>query len=313
MTCVGIVFCANSIFYCWSAAKDLRIIHCVGHLALMLFGGECLLHFNKSAKDLASRSRWVEMEDYVTNYPAEVKQEILSSYQKQIAFYISALLPQTKLATRLSRKNFSFSQFQPEDRKASILQDSFKSWECLHKPLMKDLQWPFAIHQFQQLSKAMQTTFSKQLSPLLKTISDADRAALPDDVHLLFLIETLSSFQKIPSDQEANYKQWQAFVTAFERLPRDHQAILGVRLYYLIIKSPSDIDLKDTINLAALKASALMYTKSQSPSFTSGDAIFNNLTVPFKNEFGLFLQKLIDNGTLKKDQLSLQMQHALPA
>ena len=101
MLSVGIVFGIQSLPYFWSAAKDLRhlqLIHCVGHLAkgtmMMLVAGSST-SFYKSAKDHAGDRTWVEMEDYVKNYPAEVKQEFLLSYRKQFCFYISALLPQT--------------------------------------------------------------------------------------------------------------------------------------------------------------------------------------------------------------------------
>ncbi len=113
MWSVGTVFGLKSLPCFWFGLKNLRHLHvlpCIGHVAkgvLMILVGACLAPFDAGAKNLASRRRWVEMEDYVTNYPADVKQRILSSYGKQFIFYISALLPQTSFASFSSARLFA--------------------------------------------------------------------------------------------------------------------------------------------------------------------------------------------------------------
>jgi hypothetical protein len=319
MWSVGFVFLTKSLPCFWFALKDIRhisLIDGVGHLAkgvILVLASGFLEHFNDSANDLASRRRWVEMEDYVANYPPEVKQNILSSYWKQIRFYISALIPQTKLATRFSAHNFCFSQFQPMGHKFSILQRYFGNIDLR--------QWSLAIHQFQQLPVENQITFGPQLSHRfayfghhLSDCYDAglkvESHTLPDDVKAILLNNTLNSYERIPSYREAAHGQWEAFIKVFEQLPREQQSVLGQELIRLIrtksLESIPDI-FPEPMRLAALKVCI------QTPvSFDLINAIFDGLTDPFKAEFGLFLQGLIENDGFDKNDFPPAMQAVLP-
>ncbi|HEY5236077.1 MAG TPA: hypothetical protein VIJ14_07865, partial [Rhabdochlamydiaceae bacterium] len=301
----------------WSALKDLRhlhLIHCIGHFAkgaIMMIVAGSLAHFDAGAKNLASRRRWVEMEDYVTNYPVEVKQNILSAYGKQLVFYISALLPQTRLARRISARIFESNQFQPENIKFSILQSYFSN----PNPRMR--QWPLAIHQFQQLPVENQITLGPQLNALLQNLSEAERVALPDDVKAVMLNETVKSYASIPTYQEAAFNQWQAVIAVFEKLPGEQQSVLGQELFRLIQTVPREsihFIFPETMRLAVLKAmSRDADTYHDIPKRTFANAIFDGLYIPaVKAEFGVYLHRLIENNTLDINQLSPQMQAVLP-
>jgi hypothetical protein len=288
MWSVGTVFIIKSLPYCWSAVKDLRqlqLIHCVSHLAkgaIMVLVAGSLTSFYKSAKDHAGGRTWVEMEDYVKNYPAEVKQEILSSYGMQFAFYISALLPQTGLAAQLSKRPFAFSQFQSEDNKFSILQNYFRKADMRY--------WPLAIHQFQQLPVKSQILLGPQLSVKSQLFSKAERDALPDAVKAVILNETLKDFGKVPTDQELAYPMWQAFGTAFERLPREQQSILGEELLRLIQTVPQESIgdyFTERMRLIALKIASDNFIDLEHMEALV-DNILNGLSEPFKEEYRLY-------------------------
>jgi hypothetical protein len=226
MWSIGTVFMIKSLPSFWSAAKDLRhlqLIHCIGHLAkgtMMMLVAICTKNFSASAKDLAKCRRWVEMEDYVENYPEKVKQEILSENRNQFWFYICALLPQTKLAKILKRKGFAFSQFQPEHIKVSLLQDYFRVTDMN--------KWSLAIHQFQQLSVERQITFGLQLKALELKHSIDFCNQLPDDVKAVILNEKFKSLLHDYFSSYWNDHEWQAFIDAFEKLPKEQQSILDV-------------------------------------------------------------------------------------
>jgi hypothetical protein len=291
MVSIGTVFGINALPYYWSAVKDLRhlqLIHCVGHLAkgaIMMLVAVCSTSFYKSAKDHAGGRTWVEMEDYVKNYPAEVKQEILSSYGLQFAFYISALLPQTGLAAQLSKRHFAFSQFQSEGNKFSILQNYFRKVDMRH--------WPLAIHQFQQLPVKSQILLGPQLSVKSQRFSDAERDALPDAVKAVILNETLKDFGKVPTDQELAYPMRQAFGTAFERLPREQQSILGEELLRLIQAVPQESIgdyFTERMRLIALKIAADNFIHLEHMEALV-DYILNGLSEPFKEEYRLYYRE----------------------
>lgn len=315
MWSVGTVFGLKSLPCFWFALKDLRhlhLLHGVGHVArgvLMIIVAACLAPFDAGAKNLASRRRWVEMEDYVTNYPPGTKQFILSSYGRQFVFYFSALLPQIEPVKRLSAKLLVFSQFQPEGTKFTILRTYFNN-----NPNMR--QWPLAIHQFQQLSVANQIALGPQLKNILSQDGMvAERDALPDDVKAVRLNEALTTYAKVPSNHEAGYGQWQSHVTEFEKLPREQQSILGNELLRLI--GPVSLEalphiFPDSMRLAALKTLCRAVHNHQILPMDLANAIFEGLSDAFKAEFGVFLKGLIANGTLELRTLSPQMQAVLP-
>jgi|GEM_PF-1785108 len=135
---IGTVFVFKSFPFFWSAIKciglkeigNLHLIPTIIHFAkgfFMLVIAMGLSPFHHTARNLACQHRWIEMEDYVTNYPVEVKRAIMFSYWRQIKFYIAAFLPESTLAKRLSRDDFSLSQFQSVENKLSILRSYFNS------------------------------------------------------------------------------------------------------------------------------------------------------------------------------------------
>jgi hypothetical protein len=309
MWSVGTVFIIKSLPYFWSAAKDLQHLHLIssishlakGFLMMAIIGGSSTF-FYKSAKDLASRSAWIEMENYVTNYPAEVKQEILASRTKTIGFYICALIPETTLAMTLSRNDFYFSQFRSEKNKVFFLERYFTNANKKH--------WPLAVHLFQQLPVKSQILLGPQLSAISQNFSEAERDAFPDDVKAVILNQTLKSFLRIPYEHESDYPQWEAFGTAFEKLPREEQSILGKEFLRLIQNKQQHtigVFFSKTMRLAALKA----WARAPDILRDLATSIFDGLTDPFKIEFGWFLQGLIDTDTLYFRQLPEQMQNVL--
>ncbi len=160
-------------------------------------------------KTLASRHRWVEMEDYVTNYPANIKQDILSSYRKQFFFYLSALLPQLELARFFSANNFAVRQFQPEE----LSSQSFKA--ILITRLMTSVgpkrfisfsNSPLRINLLLALNCAAYHHLSQQLNATHYLMT----------VKAVLLNQILIIFETIPSYQGAGYSHWEAFITAFE-------------------------------------------------------------------------------------------------
>ncbi len=281
MFSIGTVFMIKSLPSFWSAAKDLRhfqLIYCIGHLAkgaMMMLVAICTKDFSVGARDLAKCHRWVEMEDYVENYPKKVKEEILSTYAKQFAFYISALLPRTRPARILSRVYFAFSQFQPENIKFSILQAYFKGIDMN--------KWPLAIHQFQQLSIENQKTFGPQLRSVAQDHSEDFRDQLPDDVQAIILNETLKGFNIVDN---VNLHEWKAFADAFEKLPREQQSILGEELFR---KAQKPQKFSEPMRLAVLKASDKFHNDEGIESLV--ESIFNELSDPFKEEYQVFQEK----------------------
>ncbi len=193
------------------------------------------------------------------------------------------------------------SQFQPENHKVSLLQRYFRRTDIR--------QWPLAIHQFQQLPVVNQLSFGFQLNTVLQHHSVAEREALPADVKSVLLNQTLTSYARAPSYQEAAHLQWQALIAEFERLPREQQSVLGDELIRLINNNSLDAVpyiFPEPMRLAALKACV------QTAQMGLGNALFEGLTDAFKTEFGFFLQRLIENGTLDRNQLLPQMQAVLP-
>ncbi|HEX4840066.1 MAG TPA: hypothetical protein VFU89_06460 [Rhabdochlamydiaceae bacterium] len=193
---IGTVFVFKSLPFFWSAIqctglKEIRHLHLIptivhfakGFFMLAVAGG--LSSFHRTARDLASQRQWVEMEDYVTNYPAKVKQTIMSSYWRQMKFYIAAFLPESTLAKQLSRDDFSLSQFQSVENKLSILRNYFNS-SCTEEKMR---HWPLAIHQFQQLpieaQKLLGDVLHSEFQHLNKGNSKDEYLPFPADVHAL--------------------------------------------------------------------------------------------------------------------------------
>lgn len=304
MWSIGSVFAIKSLPSFWSAAKDLRhlqLVPCIGHLAkgaMMLLVGASTQFFYAGAKDLAKCRRWVEMEDYVENYPAEVKQELLSSYREQLWFYISALLPRTGLATFVSKFHVARSQFQSEHIKFSILQAYFRR--------INFSQWPLAIHQFQQLPVENQKLFGRQLSIAVRNQAEDFHNQLPADVKIFILNETLKEFNIPLTDQDFDYPKWQAFADAFEKLSREQQFILGEELLRLIqIHSQEMIGYRfsEPMRLAALKASDKSLHIEGMDALM--DYILNGLSEPFQEEYRVFCSnttELIVNFTRQKQR-----------
>lgn len=293
MWSIGSVFMIKSLPSFWSAAKDLRhfqLIYCIGHLAkgaIMMLVGICTKEFSLSAKDLAKCRRWVEMEDYVENYPAEVKQELLSRYGRQLVFYISALLPRTGLATFLSKYHFALSQFQSEQSKSSILQTYFRK---IH---INTHQWPLAIHQLQQLSIEDQKALGPYLSSSVQDRSVEYCSQFPDNVKAIILNETLKGFSNLL------HQEWSTFVEAFEKLPKEQQSVLDEELLRLIQTVPLESIneyFSEPMRLQALKASRnFLHIDGMD---TLVESIYNGLSEPLQKEYELILQN--DNELIRK-------------
>lgn len=296
MWSIGSVFMIKSLPSFWSAAKDLRhlqLIHCIGHLAkgaMMMLVGVSTSFFYASAKDLAKCRRWVEMEDYVENYPAEVKQELLSSYREQLWFYISALLPRTGLATFVSKFHVARSQFQPEHIKFSILQTYFSNKD------IETSKWPLAIHQFQQLSTGNQLPIAPDLVYKARLFSNESQDRLPDDVKVVILNETLKEFNVPLTVYDLGYQQWQAFADAFEKLSREQQSILGEEFLRLIQNVPKGMigdHFSEPMRLAVLKASDKSLHIEGMESLEA--YILDGLSEPFKEEYRVFYRNTTES------------------
>ncbi|HEX2579842.1 MAG TPA: hypothetical protein VHK67_05535 [Rhabdochlamydiaceae bacterium] len=234
---IGTVFVFKSFPFFWSAIKctglkeisRLHLIPTLTHFAkgfLRMTVAMGLAPFQRTAQNLASQRRWVALADYVANYPAEVKQTILSSYWKQIKFYISACVPQTELAAFMSSRDLCLNQFQPVESKTNILRKYFDS--LTQEGTEKKMQdWTLAIHQLQQLPIENLKTFGKILKDLTQHL-EGEYMPVPNDVEAAILNAILSDYKEVP-----HHDKWGNFSERFERLDRENQLLLGTELLRL--------------------------------------------------------------------------------
>jgi hypothetical protein len=253
-----------------------------------------------SAKNLARCCTWVEMEDYVANYPKAVKERALSVHLGHISFFLAALFPQIPFSRTESENNFVFSQFQPEWYKGAILQKYFTDPD--------PTQWFLAIHQFQQLSLDAQLALGPYLRERIDFMAKRDELpnGLPSDVRFILLNERLKSMLGYPDTES---RQWQTLAAEFEKLSREQQSILGQALIHLV-KCDTDLSrtsivrrapvLPETMRLAALKGS-IHNIDDLGPLV---NAVFKQLSPAFQDEFIAFLKEEVNNRPLDIARLS---------
>jgi hypothetical protein len=126
--------------------------------------------------------RWLEMEDYIANYPQEIKAEISSSYLKKFQFFLSAFIPGS-MPSFMAKANFVFCQFSGAYIKFPLLEAYFKSLTKIPPPEGAEWrQWIVAIHHFQGLSENDQTTLMPELTRIAQASTRAEVEQLPSQL-----------------------------------------------------------------------------------------------------------------------------------
>lgn len=190
MHSMGIIAGVQSFSWFWSSFKTLKHFHllrsggyfCVGVFLAGGITGSLAPTFDHRAEELSRNMRWLEMEDYITNYPREIKEEISSSYLKKFQFFLSAFIPDSRLSY-IAKANFVFCQFSSPYAKFSLLSAYFKSLTKIPPQEGSEWkQWILAIHHFQSLSENDQTILMPELTRLAKNSTKEEVAQLPKQI-----------------------------------------------------------------------------------------------------------------------------------
>ena len=138
--------------------------------------------FDHRAEELSRNMRWLEMEDYISNYPQEIKDEISSSYLKKFQFFLSAFVPNS-MTSFIAKSNLVFCQFSYTYNKDSLLSAYFKRVEKIPPQEGSEWkQWILAIHHFQGFSENDQNTLMPELMRIAKNSSKEEIEQLPSQL-----------------------------------------------------------------------------------------------------------------------------------
>ncbi len=190
MHCVGLFFGIRSFSWFWSSFKALKHLYllrsggyfCVGVLFAGGIMGWLAPPFDDRAGELSRNMRWLEMEDYITNYPREIKDEISSSPLKKFQFFLSAFIPNA-MPSFIAKANFVFCQFSSPYAKFSLLSAYFKNVKKIPPQEGSEWkQWILAIHHFQSLSENNQSILMPELTRIAQESGRAEVAQLPQQL-----------------------------------------------------------------------------------------------------------------------------------
>jgi hypothetical protein len=250
MASVGTVFFFSSFPWfisSFKAARHFYLFRSASHFTVGLIAVE-IAYFLASSNDqeriLTEKRHWVEMEDYVENYPSGIKSKILSLFLGKIGFFISAIIPQTRIAYFLSRNKLVFNQFSPHEVKFRNLNAYFS--DVTRLPSIPNEgghlteQWIIAIHQFQDLLIHDQLRLGPHLARIAKASSEDHCNQLPAEVKAILYHERLCNFPKIPTDEEAGHAEWRQLVDEIQILPMENRVVLRSQLFRLISLSSEE-------------------------------------------------------------------------
>lgn len=190
MHSIGFIFGIRSFSWFWSSFKALKHFHLLrsgGHFCVGVFLAGGIMGwlappFDDRAGELSRNMRWLEMEDYISNYPRELKDEISSSYLKKFQFFLSAFIPNS-LPSFIAKTNFVFCQFSYTYNKSSVLSAYFKSVKKIPPQEGSEWkQWILAIHHFQGLSEPEQNILMPALTRIAENSSKKEVEQLPSEL-----------------------------------------------------------------------------------------------------------------------------------
>ncbi len=320
---VGFVLGLQSIPWLASsvkAAKHFHLFRSGAHFIIGAFLGALgwggFSAFDHTSKALAKQQRWVQMENYVENYPPEIKNHISSSYGKKIAFFIGALLPQTDLVRVLSKRTVAFCQFGSLQDKFQGLRNYFT--RCASIPPSQNKEWGIAIHHFQELPFENQLQLGPQLAQIVNASSQKqERDALPNDLKLILFNERLKTFTKIPASTDEHYASWRNAVFQLRQYEEEKLEVFGAQLLRIIQASaPQEISyLNDNLKAAALKhcLQLLQYAPTLTPeNLSTASELMMGLPPEKHKKFGPDVARFTANFSQDQiDRLSVTMNLAL--
>jgi hypothetical protein len=292
------------------AARHFHLFRSAGHglagISIFVGGFAGLFSpFTNTEKKLSAMREWVEMRDFLENYPRETKKSI-----SRTAFFESALLPDTFITTGLAAGNLIFNQFRSPQLKLARLATFFGNAKLL--PSIPQIhtngweQWTVAIHQFQGLPIEAQLALGPQLARIAKASFPHQTAQLPEEVRLVLLNEHLKSFVKIPPYGEEKYGDWMTTtVKYFNNLNADQQAILGEQISRLIQSSsvPGQLAGSDKLRRAALKHSLKLNVREPSASeWAWAQRLMESFPIEMYKDFGADMEAFA--GNLPADQMN---------
>ncbi|HUD01393.1 MAG TPA: hypothetical protein VMR37_03645 [Rhabdochlamydiaceae bacterium] len=292
------------------AARHFHLFRSAGHglagISIFVGGFAGLFSpFTNTEKKLSAMREWVEMTDFLENYPRETKKSI-----SRTAFFESALLPDTFITTGLAAGNLIFNQFRSPQLKLARLATFFGNAKLL--PSIPQIhtngweQWTVAIHQFQGLPIEAQLALGPQLARIAKASFPHQTAQLPEEVRLVLLNEHLKSFVKIPPYGEEKYGDWMTTtVKYFNNLNADQQAILGEQISRIIRSSsvPGQLAGSDKLRRAALKHSLKLNVQNPSAAeWAWAQQLMESIPIDMYKNFGPDAQALA--GHLPADQMN---------
>ncbi|HUD01392.1 MAG TPA: hypothetical protein VMR37_03640, partial [Rhabdochlamydiaceae bacterium] len=245
--------------------------------------------FRNTEKKLSEMREWVQMRDFVLNYPPQIINSI-----KKTALFISALLPDTFITTGMAIGDLIFNQFRSPQFMLDTLKIFFSNAKLLPSiPLVNSPsceEWMIAIHQFQSLPIEAQLALGPYLARIAKASKDFQVVQLPKEVKLVLLNEHLKSFAKIPSnEEEQKYSEWILAVKPFNSLNADQQAIFGEQTSRLIrASSPSGpLAGSNELRRAALKQSLKLFVQKPSDAeWTWALRLMQSLPIEMYKDFG---------------------------
>ncbi len=327
MGSVGFVLGFQSIPWLVSsfkAAKHFHLFrsgtHLVPALLFVAVGWGAFSPFKSRSEELAKQHRWIQMENYVENYPRETKTSISFSMVNKIAFFIGALFPQTTLIRSISFQNPLFCQFGSSQDKFSSLREYF-SKRCSVIPLSGTKEWKrwiIAIHQFQELPIEAQLALGPRLAIIAEKSSEEQRKALPDEVQLVLFNENLKNFITLPTYSDEHYSTWEKTINKLHEYDQERKlGAFGAQLFRIIQASvPYLVSyLPENFRVVALKYGfqLLKNTSTFTPdNYKTTDKLMDGLPPQMYKKFGPDVAAFTTKATQHDiDQLSVPTRLAL--